>query len=85
MYGVARFAESSPEAVEALTVLLSREQPSLTRFAAVGAVQFCRVTHPAIIAKLGECLEADDRQLVRLTISALATISAVTEAGPRAI
>jgi len=85
MHGVARFADSSPEAVEALTVLLSREQPSLTRFAAVGAVQSCRITHPAIIAKLGECLEADDQQLVRLAINALATINALTEVGPRAV
>jgi hypothetical protein len=85
MYGVARFADSSTEAVKALTVLLSREQPSSTRFAAVGAVRSRRITHPAIVAKVGECLEADDRQLVRLAISALATINALTEAGPRAV
>jgi hypothetical protein len=80
-YGVARFAKTSPKALEELVNLMSPEQAIEIRSAAVRSLDNAGLAHPGILARLGEILAGngvkpkasiDDRELVRRALTVVA-------------
>lgn len=74
--GLARLAASSPEAVRELSDLASRGQPVETRRAVMQAIGLHRAVNPELIAKMGEALTEDNRDLVMAAIGAASRIGA---------
>jgi len=74
--GLARLAASSPEAVRELSDLASSGQPVETRRAVMQAIGYYRAVNPELIAKIGETLMEDNRDLVMEAIGAASRIGA---------
>jgi HEAT repeat protein len=72
--GLARLAETAPEAADGLASLLAANEPIEIRRIVVQSIGKARVQNPVIVAKIGEVLQDKDRDLVRDAIDAVSRI-----------
>jgi hypothetical protein len=79
MFGVARFAETAPDAVQALKALFSPQKAISIRRAVVRAVGQAKVSQPDIVEEVRRALGENDSELTRNAVTAL------REIGPPAI